>query len=107
MDIMDLEEFQSVTYMHEKECINEKPVERVLDRIGNLYDRLREARDMMPAGKITPYETARLLSESVGSLKAIHEHLFTEFDKTLNERICTNEQRRKESNQSQDQRASG
>ena len=83
MDIADLEEFQAVTYKHEKECIEDKPQTRVLDRVGNLYDRLRDARDMMPAGKITPYETARLLSESIGSLKAIHDHLFTEFANSI------------------------
>ena len=83
MDIADLEEFQSVTHAYEKECIQENPMHRVLDRIGNIHDRLREARDMMPGGKITPYETARLLSESIGSLKAIHEHLFTEFTDTI------------------------
>lgn len=107
MDIMDLQEFQAVNYKHEKECIEEKPVERVLDRVGNLYDRLRDARDLMPEGKITPYEIARLLSESIGSLKAIHEHLFTEFAKTIDGKDLSYEQRREESNQSQNQCAAG
>ncbi|MEM8833642.1 MAG: hypothetical protein AAGB32_03770 [Pseudomonadota bacterium] len=92
MDIADLEEFQSVTYTYEKECIQENPKHRVLDRIGNIYDRLREARDMMPGGRITPYETARLLSESIGSLKAIHEHLFTEFAQTIDGEEMPNEE---------------
>ena len=83
MDIADLEEFQSVTHAYEKKSITDDPKHRVLDRIGNIHDRLREARDMIPGGKITPYETARLLSESIGSLKAIHEHLFTEFANTI------------------------
>lgn len=107
MDIMDLQEFQSITYRHEKERINEQPVERILDRVGNLFDKLRDARDLMPEGKITSYETARLLSESIGSLKAIHEHLFTEFTKTIDGKDLSYEQRREESNQSQNQCTTG
>lgn len=40
MDIADLQEFQSTTHMHEKKSINDDPKHRVLDRIGNIHDRL-------------------------------------------------------------------